>query len=188
MSCKIYFGRFYRNEWDLVKDAIGKLTAAQKRQRAVELRLEGYQWHEIAAEAGYASAGAAHNAVTLVLRQHQAQMKQSADELRQQELEHLYMLRKQAVMALRARHVYVQAGGVVMERVDDTGEWDDEMKDWIGAEYRPIADDKPVLDAVKVLTRVAERISRLTGLDAPILTEVRQYDYRINGVDASEVG
>lgn len=168
-------------------DIAKKFTGVERRRRAVELRLRGWTWQQVADGAGYASAGAAHNAVTKELLEAKNKLAMDSETLRQQEIEHLYMLRRAANVVLESRHIVVQQGGTVVARKPGTGTWDPQAGMWVDAEFEEIINDAPVLNAVDTLLRVAQRLAKLAGLDAPTQTEVRQYDYRINGVDAGEV-
>lgn len=72
-------GRYGKRSRDSVT-----LTAAQKRKRALELRLAGLNYRQIAKQVGWANPGAAHSAVK---RELQNIPKDAADELRTVELE-----------------------------------------------------------------------------------------------------
>lgn len=63
-----------------------KLQSQDQHIKALELRKQGYSYEDIAKACGYASRGAAHNAVSSALKQ---TLREPADELRTLELERL---------------------------------------------------------------------------------------------------
>jgi type III secretion system FlhB-like substrate exporter len=60
--------------------------AAEKRKKAVALRLAGMDWQAVADQSGYASAGAACTAVTEALKVHLQEQKEVVEELRAVEI------------------------------------------------------------------------------------------------------
>jgi hypothetical protein len=72
------------------------IAAAEKRRAALLARQKGHSWAEVAAVAGYASAGSAHQAAMQALRDIP---REAADEVRRIELETLNELQ----VALRAK-------------------------------------------------------------------------------------
>ncbi|MFE9812424.1 hypothetical protein [Streptomyces sp. NPDC005548] len=63
-----------------------RASAADKRKRAVALRLAGMDWQAVADQSGYASPGAACTAVTEALKVNQRELSEAVDELRAVEL------------------------------------------------------------------------------------------------------
>lgn len=64
-------------------------AAADKRRKAIALRLAGLPWDEIADQTGYATAGAACTAVTEALKKNQRELGAAAEELRDAEVARL---------------------------------------------------------------------------------------------------
>jgi hypothetical protein len=86
----------------------------------------------------------------------QRTVKEPADQQRALELQRLDQLQLAAARVLRAVHVVIQGGKVVL---DEQGQ--------------PYPDHGPVLAAVNTLLRVAERRARLLGLDAPAKVDAK---------------
>lgn len=63
-----------------------RMTAAEKRKKALDLRRAGWSFDDIAADVGYASKGAAHNAVRIAIKDI---TRESATELLELELSRL---------------------------------------------------------------------------------------------------
>lgn len=66
-----------------------RAAAAEKRKKAVALRLAGLPWDDIAQQTGYASAGAACTAVTEAMKANLAAQGEAATELRETEIARL---------------------------------------------------------------------------------------------------
>lgn len=66
-----------------------RAQAAEKRTKAVKMRIAGADWDAIASACGYASRGAACNAVNKALEAQTAEMLRDSDVLRQMELARL---------------------------------------------------------------------------------------------------
>lgn len=67
-------------------------TTADRRAKAVAMRLAGLDFQTIATRLGYASRGAAHTDITRALEANVAEMHRNADVLRQEELDRLNRL------------------------------------------------------------------------------------------------
>lgn len=60
-----------------------RAAAADRRKRAIALRIAGLDWQAVADQAGYASRGAAYNAVNAALKANLEEQNANAEELRQ---------------------------------------------------------------------------------------------------------
>lgn len=138
-------GRFLRSAETAERDA-----------EACRLRSAGLTYPQIAAELGYGSSGRAYEGVQRALL---SIVQEPAEELRKLELDRLDEMWRAALGVLRAKHIVVQHGKVVMHRQTD------------GVEA-PLEDPGPVLQAVDRLLRIQERRARLLGLDAPKQVEM----------------
>jgi hypothetical protein len=69
-----------------------RAATAERRSRAVRLRIAGMDWEAIADQLGYASRGAACTDVTRAMERHVAAEKAEVEVLRQQELDRLNRL------------------------------------------------------------------------------------------------
>lgn len=130
---------------------------AQRRNRAVKLRRSGMSWVEIAETMGYDSGATAYNDVKRAREQAEAELRESVAELKQTELDRLDAMTAEAWRIMEARHLAVSGGKVIM-----VGPEGDETE---------LTDDGPALDAIRTLLRIAERRSKLLGLDAPVRVE-----------------
>jgi len=83
-----YPSRAHKNTKGTTRD----VNAAQRAQMALQLRAQRLGWDEIAAQAGYASRGAAHNAV---MREMDRAVVKNVDELRTQELHMLDVMHRE---------------------------------------------------------------------------------------------
>jgi hypothetical protein len=130
-----------------------RVDAAQRDARALELRAAGATYRQIAERLG-CSLDTAWKAVDRgLVRTRQ----EPADKLRRLERERLDAWQVTAERIARTRHVLIQAGKPVID--PSTG--------------RPYADNGPVLAALGMLVRIAERRARLEGLDAPVRVDAR---------------
>jgi hypothetical protein len=128
------------------------LTAAQKRKKAIELRLRGVPWDDVADLVGYANAQNACRAVTDALAKYPAP---AIAQLRQLEEMKLDLLEAEAWSVLGTVHYATCAKGLV---VDEDGE--------------PVIDSAPRDRAMNTLLRIAQRRARLLGLDQPVKIEI----------------
>ncbi len=113
---------------------------------AAKLRVRAWSYQDIADELGFASPGAAHDAVRRSLAE---SVRQPTEQARDIAAGHLDQLALEAWRLVRTRHLTVSAGRVV-EHQGNT-----------------VADAKPVVEALSLLVRIEERRAKLLGLDAP---------------------
>jgi hypothetical protein len=141
-------------------------AAADRRARVLQARLAGATFTDIGRQLGV-TAQRAYQLHTDALRR---TVQEPADQLRAVEAHRLDQLQAHAVEVLRARHVLVQAGRPVLDP----------------ASGDPYVDHGPVLAAISVLLRVAERRARLLGLDAPakVDAQVRGEVHSLSAIDA----
>lgn len=126
---------------------VRSLDTAERDAQAARLRSQGRTYREIAEELGFASRGAAHDAVARALH---AVVKDDAEALRQREAERLDGLYEEALAVLERTHYAHSHGRLVY---DDDG--------------RPLQDDGPKLAAIRELRTLRESYRKLYGLDAP---------------------
>jgi DNA-binding transcriptional MerR regulator len=134
-----------------------KADRNERRRQAINLRKAGRSWAEIAELLGHDSPATAYNDVKRALEQTKTDLKETADDYRQLELDRLDDMLGEAWKVMKASHVVVSGGNVVM--IGPEGE------------ERPLTDDGPTLDAIRTLLRIAERRSKFLGLDAPTRVE-----------------
>jgi hypothetical protein len=115
---------------------------------ALELRRQGFTYDQIAMSLGYTGKSGAYSAVQRALA---LSVRETADEVRQLEIERLEDLRRPALEALRRRHLVVSQGKVMYD--PSTGE--------------PLIDSMPALHAIDRLIKISERMAAFRGLDAP---------------------
>lgn len=136
---------------------------AQRRAKAVEMRIAGASFQQIADELGYNSRGAACQDVTRALEAAIAEQTRASEVYREEELQRLDMLLAEAWRVMKRHHAVVSNGKVV--KVD--------TKD--GAE-ETLLDDGPVLAAIDRVLKIQERRAKLLGLDAPTKVEAITID------------
>jgi len=139
-------GRFIRTDESAERDA-----------EACRLRTNGATYRQIADQLGYADESSAWKAVDRALR---ATVAEPAAKVRMIELARLDLLFAEAYRVMRAEHVVVSNGRVVMDPADPT---------------KPLRDDGPTLAAIDRLVKIGERRARLWGLDAPIKVDLPTY-------------
>lgn len=143
------------------------VEVAERRAKAVKLRLAGKTWQAIVDELGYASTGAAHTDVKRALDAARKDLALVTEQHRELELQRLDDLEAKVRSVLDGAHVTVQHGRVVK---DDDG--------------TPLPDHDPLMRAADRLLKIAERRSKLLGLDQPIKHEVSgQVLYAVEGVN-----
>jgi hypothetical protein len=142
------------------------VSAARKDARALELRNVGLSYRQIGERMGISGA----TAYKYVTRGLDRTRREPADLQRQLERERLDAWQVTAERIARTRHVLVQAGKPVID--PETG--------------RPYADHGPVLAALGTLLRIAERRSKLEGLDAParVDAQIRAEVYSVDALQA----
>jgi|SRR5882757_5660699 len=127
--------------------------SAAKRARAAALRAEGLGWKDTADGAGYASIGAARNAVQ---RHWIDNPEQSPMELRKTMLSELDSMEMVLDKLEQGEYVKVTPAGLPAQWVDpETGL------------VRPVVDVGPVLDVIRLRIMVQKRRAELSGADAP---------------------
>jgi hypothetical protein len=151
-------------------DAAEQAAVAQRRTRAIARRIDGATWQQIAdAEPGYSDRAAACKDVQRALEAARTEMAETAEELRQLEVERLDRLIRAAVGVLDRRHVVVSHGRIVREgKPYVTDEGTAEIAEGAGS---PLIDDTPTLQAIDRVMRLSESKRRLLGLDAPAKAE-----------------
>ncbi len=148
--------------------AVKRIEVARRRERAIELRIAGWQWQAIADELGYSDRGAACKDVSRALEAAHAEMKDSAAALVQLENERLDAVQRVAMEVMSKDHIHVSNGRIV--RHEDGS---------------PVLDDGPKLAAVGKVVQVSESRRKLLGLDAPTKQEITGQELKITvvGVD-----
>lgn len=92
----------------------------RKRMKAAELRRRGYSWADIAAEVGYANKAGAHNAVAILLREHQSLAYAEIAMYRQESLDRLTDLLKVAMQgALAGDEKMIREARLIISQIDD---------------------------------------------------------------------
>lgn len=137
-----------------------RATVAERRAKAVELRLTGTSYEAIAKELGYSSRGAACQDIGRALEANLAEQRISVEALRQEELQRLDELLAEAWRVLKRQHVTVSHGRVIYD--EESGE--------------KLLDDGPVLQAIDRILKIQERRSKFLGLDAPTKVEAITID------------
>lgn len=141
--------------------------------RAAELRGQGWSFHRIADELGFASKGKAHEAV---MRAYAEIPTEAAEHARQLDLERIDRLIEQAWQIMLREHVTVSQGRVVGKLIgwqkDDDGQIiRDGDNNPIGL-YEDVLDDGPALAAIREIRGLLERRAKITGYDAPTRSRV----------------
>lgn len=136
-----------------------RAATAERRAKAVQLKIEGADYATIAAELGYSDQAAAHKDITRALEAAVTQQHKAVEILRQEELMRLDLLWVEVWAVLKREHVTVSNGRLVR-----------------GEDGRPLRDDGPILQAVDRLQRILERRAKYLGLDAPTKHEVLTLD------------
>jgi len=177
--------------------ATGQQAAyAERRTKALELNVRGRSLPEIVRISQlegwlprpYNSPQAVHADITKALAQRAEQRNKMAGVYLQRELEKLDAMETAAWDVLESLHYVVNQGELVYVYPEEQPKlvkqgWarpklDEEetvkaLED--GAEKvarEPLIDNKPILDALNVLLKIAERRSKLLGLDAPVKKQV----------------
>lgn len=137
-----------------------RVLIVQRRARCVELRTQGKDWQAIADELGYSSPAVACKDASRALEQAVLQQNRNVDLMRQEELQALDALLREAWTVLKREHVTVSHGKVIID--ETTGE--------------KLLDDAPVLQAIDRILKIRERRAKLLGLDAPMKVEAITVD------------
>jgi hypothetical protein len=156
----------------------------ERDNRALKLRRQGAPYSAIAAEIGWKSASAAHDAVCRALNREPSE---DREQLRKLEVARLDGLERVAWKVLERFHYVVitsgpHAGDIVYSPPEDGSE--------------PLIDSAPVLGAIDRLLRISRERRALLGLDAPrkaqvtVITEdavdaaIRQLEQELANADA----
>lgn len=145
---------------------------AARRAKACQMRRDGHTWQEIADTLGLGSRSEAYNDVARALDEARKELRESAEQFRELELERLDNLERTVREVLAKQHVHVSASGRVVKGDDGV----------------TIVDDGPTLQAVDRLLKIAERRSRLLGLDSAQKVEHSgQVLYAVEGVNVEKL-
>jgi hypothetical protein len=123
---------------------------AERRARAIQLRLAHVPLATIAAQLGYSSVAHVSQDLKRALEARRDEQREQADLLTALEAEKYDALEQRLWATIRRRHILVSQGRVMR---DDDGQ--------------VLTDDDPAVRAAAVLLRVFERRAKLHGLDAP---------------------
>lgn len=123
------------------------VDTAERDAEAARLRSRGVSYPEIARQLGYTDKANARRAIEKIMAE---VVREPAEELVRVETERLDHLLREALTVLENEHYASSAGRLV-----------------IGPDGGPLADDGPKLAAIDRLLKIAERRSKLLGLDAP---------------------
>lgn len=146
-----------------------RVLIAQRRARVLAMRIEQVPYSEIAAREGIAESTAKSD-YARARKQAAADLIATVAEHRTTELLKLDALEREAWQVLRAKHITVQQGKVVLDpRSGDV-----------------LEDDAPVLQAIDRLERLMKRRAALLGLDSPVRLEVSaEVDEQITALAAA---
>jgi len=134
------------------------IEGAERDAKAARQKSRGQTYSQIAENLGYADASGAYRAVQRALA---AVPAENVDELRRIQSEQLDALTAKAFEVLESTHFAHTVHGELV----------------LAPDGQPLIDDMPVLHAIDRLIRLAERRSKLMGLDAPSRHEVITLDY-----------
>lgn len=131
---------------------------AERDADACKLRNLGHSYDEIAAQLGFANRSAAYKAVERAMR---LTVQEPAAAQRTLQLARLDLLFREAWAVLKAEHVAINNGRVIMNPANPE---------------EPLRDHGPVLAAIDRLLKIEERRAKLLGLDAPVRAELITVD------------
>lgn len=131
-----------------------RANVAERRAKAIQMRLAGDSYDTIANTLGYSDRAAAHKDITRALEASLAEQRAGAEVLREQELLRLDALWREVWQVLKTEHYILYQGATIQH-----GE-------------TVLLDDGPILQAVDRLLRIQERRAKFLGLDAPQRHEV----------------
>lgn len=132
---------------------------AERRAKAVDMRMAGSSYKAISDELGYKTASAACQDVSRALEQAVADQTRSVEAYREEELQRLDLLLVEAWTILKRAHITVSHGRIIKDDFDE-----------------PILDDGPTLQAIDRILKIQERRSKFLGLDAPTKVEAITVD------------
>jgi hypothetical protein len=136
-----------------------RADTAQRRKQAIDMRMAGASYQQIADRLGYTTRGAACQDVTRALETAVVEQARSVEAYREEELQRLDVLLAEAWAVLKRQHVTVSHGRVIKDDFDE-----------------PILDDGPTLSAIDRILKIQERRAKFLGLDAPQRHEVVSVD------------
>lgn len=140
------------------------IEGAERDAEAARLKSRGLSYGQIARNLGYETDSGAYKAVQRALA---AVPAESVDELRRIQAEQIDALTAKAIEVLESTHyAHTQHGELVRGPEGPNGE-----------PGEPLIDSMPVLHAIDRVIRLAERRSKLMGMDAPSRHEVVTLDY-----------
>lgn len=167
----------------------------ERRAKALYLKVRGRSYERIAEISReeqweprpYESRQAVFKDVQRALEQRQKERQEQGEAYLQQELDKLDAMEEEAWRVLESLHYVVNQGEVVYVYPDEQPGF--KKQGWarpkLDPETRaaleskkaamnkePLTDNKPVLDALTVLLKIAERRAKLLGLDAPVKKQV----------------
>lgn len=168
----------------------------ERRAKALRLNVRGRSYEAIAQlsreekwePAPYMSRQAVFEDVKKALAHNRAERESATDEFIQKEIDKLDAMEEEAWRVLESLHYVVNQGEVVYVYPEEQPErvkqgWakpklrDAETREAVEDKRNellkePLTDNKPVLDALTVLLKIAERRTKLLGWDAPIKKQV----------------
>lgn len=137
-----------------------RAKTAERRSKAVAMRLAGADFDTIARELEYSDRAAAHKDITRAMEAAVATERATVEVYRQEELQRLDLLLVEAWTVLKRQHVTVSHGRIIRDEATD----------------EPLLDDGPVLAAIDRILKIQERRSKFLGLDAPTKVEAITID------------
>lgn len=136
-----------------------RADTAQRRKQAIDMRMAGSSYQQIADALGYTTRGAACQDVTRALETAVFEQARSVEAYREEELQRLDVLLAEAWAVLKRQHITVSHGRIIKDDLDE-----------------PILDDGPTLSAIDRILKIQERRAKFLGLDAPQRHEVVSID------------
>jgi hypothetical protein len=146
---------------------VTKAEIAERRRKALQLRLAGATLAQVGQQLGVSES----RACRIVQDALDQTVREPADELRKLEVARLDQLWVEVTKILRRRHLLISGGTVVLHPENDE---------------QPLEDDAPALHAVDRLVRIMERRARLLGLDAPTKVSILSDEDKAAIVEAME--
>lgn len=140
------------------------IDGAERDAEAARLKSRGLTYTQIARNLEYADASGAYRAVQRALA---AVPAESVDELRAVQRAQIDALTAKAIEVLESTHYAFTVHGDLVRGPEGPN----------GEPGEPLLDSGPTLAAIDRLIRLAERLSKLMGLDAPSRHEVITLDY-----------
>lgn len=137
---------------------VRSVETAERDAEACGLRNLGHTYDDIAKTLGFNDASAARKAVERALL---LTVQEPAAEQRAIQLARLDLLFREAWRVLKAEHLAVNNGRVIMDPSNPE---------------KPLADHGPVLAAISTVLKIEERRAKLLGLDAPTRVEAITVD------------